>query len=207
MRLRRDCGPISGNGPAGWQLAIVHWFFAAGAAARRSLVLRERNAGPSGQCSGQALFQHRHNVRPVRRMDVAAVIAVHRQPSRTGPPLSHEAGLLEQPMMPVIQNAQGTALPLGPNAHLFFQARSPIHPPLAPLLLVFLGRKDPAITPAWWRRRLHSETLRTRPFAAGRAKEQLQADFRFGQSSSRRKTQRFASSTGTNRPTPKSAWQ
>jgi hypothetical protein len=55
-------------------------------------------------------------------------------------------------MMPVIQNAQGTAVPLGPNAHLFFQPRGPLHAPLAPLLFVFLGRKDPAITPAWGRR-------------------------------------------------------
>ena len=168
----------SGATPAGmnWLLAIVHWFFAAGAATRRSLVRHERNARPPGQCRAQALFQHGHYVRPMRRMDVAAVIPVHRQPGRTGPPLGHEPGLLQQPMMPVIQNAQGTAVPLGPNAHLILQPRGPLHPPLAPLLLVFLGQKAPAITPAWWRRRLHTETLRARPFATNRADEQLQAD-------------------------------
>src|ERR1035441_9709105 len=87
-RLRRD----SGSTPAGMNrlLAIAHWFSAAGVAARPSLIRHERNAKPPGQCRGQALFQHGHNVRPVRRMDVAAVIAVDRQPGRTGPPLGHE---------------------------------------------------------------------------------------------------------------------
>ena len=48
MRPRRDCGPISGNGSGGWLLAIVHWFPAAGAAARPTELLFGQNEGEVG---------------------------------------------------------------------------------------------------------------------------------------------------------------
>ena len=97
----------------------------------------------------------------MRGVLIVKVIPIDGQPGGTGPPLSHEARLLEQPMMPIIQHAQRAATLLRPAANLRFQILGSLHPSLAPMALVLFRRQHPVFVLGRMSLCFHGMALRT----------------------------------------------